>query len=93
MPWPPQYNGCKWRGQKLRVEMAKPHFLVRLQQEWHDDAAAEAAAAAAAAERQQQQHQQQPSPAAAHAATGADAAAHLLHLTVPGLKRKVGWWV
>eukprot|EP00879_Flechtneria_rotunda_P031282 GHRR01034158.1.p1 GENE.GHRR01034158.1~~GHRR01034158.1.p1 ORF type:complete len:197 (+),score=66.26 GHRR01034158.1:472-1062(+) len=29
-----QYNGCKWRGKKLRVELAKPDYLTKLQKEW-----------------------------------------------------------
>jgi hypothetical protein len=32
-----QYNGCKWRGQTLRVELAKPDFQVKLRQEWLED--------------------------------------------------------
>mmetsp|Transcript_20867 Transcript_20867/g.52664 ORF Transcript_20867/g.52664 Transcript_20867/m.52664 type:complete len:404 (-) Transcript_20867:84-1295(-) len=28
------YNGCAWRGRKLRVELAQPDFRSRLQAEW-----------------------------------------------------------
>lgn len=33
-----QYNGCLWRGGKLRLEKAKEHYLVRLRREWTEDA-------------------------------------------------------
>ncbi|KAM0939388.1 putative RNA recognition motif domain, nucleotide-binding alpha-beta plait domain superfamily [Dioscorea sansibarensis] len=32
------YNGCMWKGGKLRVENAKEHYLARLSQEWAEDA-------------------------------------------------------
>jgi hypothetical protein len=92
-----QYNGCKWRGNKLRVELAKPHFATKLQQEWQ--------------EQQQQEQQQQeaaelakqngglPPKAAAGVAGGAAAAdgdgedgedhSRTIRITMPG-KRKVG---
>lgn len=41
-----QYNGCKWKGGKLKLEKAKEHYLARLKREWEQDAAAAAAAAA-----------------------------------------------
>ncbi|XP_044411467.1 protein REPRESSOR OF SILENCING 3 [Triticum aestivum] len=41
------YNGCKWKGGKLKLEKAKEHYLVRLKREWEQEAAAAAAAAAA----------------------------------------------
>ncbi|KAL2458848.1 RNA-binding (RRM/RBD/RNP motif) family protein [Forsythia ovata] len=31
------YNGCMWRGGKLRLEKAREHYLVRLKREWDDD--------------------------------------------------------
>lgn len=33
-----QYNGCAWKGGKLRLEKAKEHYLVRLKREWEEDA-------------------------------------------------------
>uniref|UniRef100_A0A0D9VC18 RRM domain-containing protein n=1 Tax=Leersia perrieri TaxID=77586 RepID=A0A0D9VC18_9ORYZ len=39
------YNGCKWKGGKLRLEKAKEHYLTRLKREWEQEAAAAAAAA------------------------------------------------
>ncbi|KAK6941183.1 RNA recognition motif domain [Dillenia turbinata] len=33
-----KYNGCAWRGGKLRLEKAKEHYLVRLKREWAQDA-------------------------------------------------------
>ncbi|KAE8808680.1 Nucleolar protein 8 [Hordeum vulgare] len=39
------YNGCKWKGGKLKLEKAKEHYLVRLKREWEQEAAAAAAAA------------------------------------------------
>lgn len=32
-----QYNGCTWKGGKLRLEKAKEHYLVRLKREWAED--------------------------------------------------------
>ncbi|KAJ0985216.1 hypothetical protein J5N97_003572 [Dioscorea zingiberensis] len=32
------YNGCMWKGAKLRVEKAKEHYLARLSREWAEDA-------------------------------------------------------
>ncbi|KAG6477390.1 hypothetical protein ZIOFF_066645 [Zingiber officinale] len=32
------YNGCAWKGGKLRLEKAKEHYLTRLQREWAEDA-------------------------------------------------------
>ncbi|TQD71940.1 hypothetical protein C1H46_042529 [Malus baccata] len=40
------YNGCAWKGGKLRLQKAKEDYLVRLQREWDEDAARLAAAAA-----------------------------------------------
>ncbi|KAJ3693744.1 hypothetical protein LUZ60_009224 [Juncus effusus] len=31
------YNGCKWKGGKLRLEKAKEHYLTRLKREWEQD--------------------------------------------------------
>lgn len=33
-----QYNGCVWKGGRLRLEKAKEHYLVRLKREWEEDA-------------------------------------------------------
>lgn len=33
-----QYNGCVWKGGKLRLEKAKEHYLDRLKKEWEQDA-------------------------------------------------------
>ncbi|XP_012084303.2 nucleolar protein 8 [Jatropha curcas] len=32
------YNGCVWKGKRLRLEKAKEHYLDRLKQEWAEDA-------------------------------------------------------
>ena len=32
-----QYNGCTWKGGKLRLEKAKEHYLLRLKREWQQD--------------------------------------------------------
>ncbi|XP_023006551.1 uncharacterized protein LOC111499238 [Cucurbita maxima] len=32
------YNGCAWKGGKLRLEKAKEHYLARLRREWEEDA-------------------------------------------------------
>ena len=42
-----QYNGCKWKGGKLRLEKAKEHYLTRLKREWEQDATAAASKEAA----------------------------------------------
>lgn len=34
-----QYNGCMWKGGRLRIEKAKEHFFLRLKREWEEDAA------------------------------------------------------
>ncbi|KAI5017489.1 hypothetical protein ZWY2020_042377 [Hordeum vulgare] len=39
------YNGCKWKGGKLKLEKAKEHYLVQLKREWVQEAAAAAIAA------------------------------------------------
>ncbi|KAJ6296487.1 hypothetical protein OIU78_024355 [Salix suchowensis] len=31
------YNGCAWKGGKLRLEKAKEHYLARLTREWSED--------------------------------------------------------
>jgi hypothetical protein len=33
-----QYNGCVWKGGRLKLEKAKEHFLVRLKREWAEEA-------------------------------------------------------
>ncbi|EPS66732.1 hypothetical protein M569_08046, partial [Genlisea aurea] len=35
-----KYNGCLWKGGRLRLEKAKEHYLIRLKREW-DEANAE----------------------------------------------------
>ena len=32
-----QYNGCLWKGGRLKLEKAKEHYLVRLRREWAED--------------------------------------------------------
>ncbi|KAL0333649.1 UNVERIFIED_CONTAM: protein REPRESSOR OF SILENCING 3 [Sesamum angustifolium] len=32
------YNGCMWKGGKLKLEKAKEHYLLRLRREWAEDA-------------------------------------------------------
>ncbi|PKI43549.1 hypothetical protein CRG98_036041 [Punica granatum] len=34
-----RYNGCVWKGGRLKLEKAKGHFLLRLEREWEGDAA------------------------------------------------------
>lgn len=80
----PQYNGCKWRSQVLRVEVAKPHFLARLQAEWAD-------------EQLRVQQEQLAAQAAAQEAAQLQAAAAAgeqdttVRICVPGSRRKVRW--
>ncbi|KAM0017764.1 putative RNA recognition motif domain, nucleotide-binding alpha-beta plait domain superfamily [Helianthus debilis subsp. tardiflorus] len=31
------YNGCMWKGGKLRLEKAKEHYLVKLKREWQEE--------------------------------------------------------
>lgn len=31
------YNGCMWKGGRLRIEKAKEHFFLRLKREWEED--------------------------------------------------------
>nr|XP_043623934.1 protein REPRESSOR OF SILENCING 3 [Erigeron canadensis] len=31
------YNGCMWKGGKLRLEKAKEHYLLRLKREWQEE--------------------------------------------------------
>lgn len=33
-----QYNGCLWKGGRLKLEKAKEHYLERLKREWAEDA-------------------------------------------------------
>lgn len=33
-----QYNGCVWKGGRLRLEKAKEHYLVSLKREWAEKA-------------------------------------------------------
>ncbi|KAL3686836.1 hypothetical protein R1sor_013145 [Riccia sorocarpa] len=47
-----QYNGCKWRGGVLRIEVAKEHYTEKLKKEWAAEAEAEALAAKEAEELQ-----------------------------------------
>ncbi|KAL8095501.1 protein REPRESSOR OF SILENCING 3 [Apium graveolens] len=32
------YNGCMWKGGRLKLEKAKEHYLLRLKREWENDA-------------------------------------------------------
>lgn len=32
-----QYNGCVWKGGRLKLEKAKEHYLARLRREWAED--------------------------------------------------------
>ncbi|XP_057958367.1 protein REPRESSOR OF SILENCING 3 isoform X2 [Malania oleifera] len=38
------YNGCVWKGGRLKLEKAKEHYLVRLRREWAEDATTSIAA-------------------------------------------------
>jgi len=33
-----QYNGCLWKGGRLRLEKAKEDYLTRMKREWEHDA-------------------------------------------------------
>ncbi|KAI9190923.1 hypothetical protein LWI28_000910 [Acer negundo] len=33
-----KYNGCVWKGARLRLEKAKEHYLARMNREWSEDA-------------------------------------------------------
>ncbi|KAK4769386.1 hypothetical protein SAY86_027536 [Trapa natans] len=33
------YNGCAWKGGRLRLEKAKEHYVLRMRREWEEDAA------------------------------------------------------
>nr|XP_025703054.1 nucleolar protein 8 [Arachis hypogaea] len=33
-----KYNGCVWKGGKLKLEKVKEHYLVRLKRQWDEDA-------------------------------------------------------
>ncbi|KAK2646132.1 hypothetical protein Ddye_021327 [Dipteronia dyeriana] len=33
-----KYNGCVWKGARLRLEKAKEHYLARMDREWSEDA-------------------------------------------------------
>ncbi|KAI3437282.1 RRM domain-containing protein [Psidium guajava] len=33
-----KYNGCVWKGGRIRLEKAKEHYLFRLKREWEEDA-------------------------------------------------------
>lgn len=44
-----KYNGCVWKGAKLRLEKAKDHYLIRLRREWAQAQAETEAEAEAAA--------------------------------------------
>ncbi|OEL18919.1 hypothetical protein BAE44_0020065 [Dichanthelium oligosanthes] len=57
------YNGCKWKGGKLKLEKAKEHYLTRLKREWEQDAAA-AAREAAAKDNVEKQDKPKPDKAA-----------------------------
>ncbi|KAL5580091.1 hypothetical protein UlMin_012533 [Ulmus minor] len=39
-----KYNGCMWKGGRLKLEKAKEHYLLRLRREWDEDAGAATAA-------------------------------------------------
>ena len=42
-----QYNGCKWRGGVLKVDVAKPDYAARLAADWQQQAEREAEEVAA----------------------------------------------
>jgi hypothetical protein len=86
-----QYNGCKWRGLKLRVEVAKPDYLTRLQQERQEEQQQEQAKQEQQLQEQQQDAQQLPG---GQQALESDAAAEaqqdtVIRLAVPGSRSKV----
>lgn len=63
---PAQYNGCKWRGGVLKVDVAKPDFAARLAADWQQQYEREVQEAAAreAASEGAEQHVAQPRPGA-----------------------------
>lgn len=86
-----QYNGCKWRGLKLRVEVAKPDYLTRLQQERQEEQQQEQAKQEQQLQQQQEDAQQppggqQPSESEAAAEEQQDT---VIRLAVPGSRSKV----
>lgn len=40
--WMLQYNGCMWKGGRLKLEKAKEDYICRLRREWTEDAQPEA---------------------------------------------------
>jgi glutamyl/glutaminyl-tRNA synthetase len=82
-----QYNGCKWRGQKLRVEVAKPDYLTRLQQERQEEEEKQQQQQDREAEHPQQQQSQQ-QDAEKDGEVGSEET-HILRLPVPGSNHKV----
>ncbi|XP_062218167.1 protein REPRESSOR OF SILENCING 3-like [Phragmites australis] len=58
------YNGCKWKGGKLKLEKAKEHYLSRLKREWEQDAAAAATQEAAVKDNVEKQEKVKPEKAA-----------------------------
>ncbi|KAF8069577.1 KCS2 [Scenedesmus sp. PABB004] len=79
------YNGCKWRGQVLRVEPARPHFEEKLRAEWAAAAEAEAEAAAAAAAAEGAAG---PQRAALGAGADGEDADTTIRITAPGGRHK-----
>lgn len=77
-----QYNGCKWKGQKLRVELAKPHYTLKLQQEWQEQQQQEAEAQAA-----EQQGPATPAYSVATTSGAEDGVTATIRITVPGTRK------
>jgi len=72
------------------VELAKPDYLAKLKQEWQADQELEQAAQQQQQEQEQQQEQQKQEKQQAGPGSE-DEDAHILRLTMPGLKKKVGF--
>ena len=73
-----QYNGCKWKGGKLRVEIAKPNYLLKLRVELDAEATDELH------QRDQLQNEEEQAADAAECSR-----VQPLQIPVPGRKHKV----
>ncbi|PWA41423.1 hypothetical protein CTI12_AA553960 [Artemisia annua] len=63
-----QYNGCMWKGGRLKLEKAKEHYLLKLKREWQEESelaskASESVNAAASKSQNPLEKPKKPSPA------------------------------
>lgn len=71
-----QYNHSKWKGHKLRVEVARPHYLARMTKEQQEEEENNRLKEAEAEAERLEKAQQAPS-------------AKPIYIPIPGRKRKV----